>query len=86
MRDISKLNVPSQNKFPFRKSILIYILVTSFVCLMVSISLAMLDQGKYFFFLVCFVILTLWATVIGQLVTPNEAIKYLQSVSRRKPP
>ena len=64
----------------------INILVTRFVCLIVSVSLALLDQGGYFFFLFCFIALTLWATVIGQLVTPNEATKYFQSVSRRNPP
>ena len=75
--------LPCPNNFSLRKSLLIYILATNFICLTVSIVLALLNQGEYFFFLLCFIILTIWATVVSQLVAPKDATGFIQAIGRK---
>jgi len=82
MRDICKSDISSTH--PFRKPLLAYIVVTSLVCLTVSIALAWLDQDKFFFFLLVFVVLVIWATVVSQLVTPKDAVNFIGAIRRMK--
>jgi len=84
MRDNKKSKLPNSSSPEFQKPLLLYILTTSLICLIVSILLAYLDQSEYFFFLFSFIVLTIWATVIGQLVTPKDAANFIRTVGRDK--
>ncbi len=84
MRDIENPKLSCPSNFKFRKSFVVYVLVTSLICLVVSIILAWLDQSKFLLFLLCFVVLTIWASVVGQLVTPKDAAKFMRAILKKQ--